>query len=172
METLINLILWWVTLISIVSDSQPVLEKKKKSLSICCCCKTKVHYLHSKKQKHRNKIIIIIITTTVPMVLGDGSEYWSLEMASWSCELDRVPEWFSTSDSMVHPGGRSQSKDITTTPESVSSAPQMFKKTLCEGNKLNTLTDQEGKHSRSRSWRSIAVARRSWPAAEAIFSHV
>lgn len=49
METLINLILWWVTLKSIVSDSQPDLEKKKKYINMPFAD------LHSKKQSETSK---------------------------------------------------------------------------------------------------------------------
>lgn len=59
---------------SIVSDSQPDLEKKKKYINMPFAAKLRyIIYIPKNKQKHQNKIRIII--TTVPMVLRDGSEY-------------------------------------------------------------------------------------------------
>lgn len=53
METLINLILWWVTLISIGSDSQPDLEKKKTYINVIAAKLRYIIYI-PKKKANRN----------------------------------------------------------------------------------------------------------------------
>lgn len=84
METLINLILWWVTLIPIVSDSQPDLEKKKV-YQYAAAAKLRYIIYIPKKWKHQDKI------KTVPMVLemrvNTGAYKWQAEV------LKCVPEW-------------------------------------------------------------------------------
>lgn len=61
-------------------------KEKKKVYQYAVAAKLRyIIYIPKNKQKHQNKII-----TTVPLVLRDGSEYWSLEMAKWKFWA----EWF------------------------------------------------------------------------------